>query len=1616
MAKIINIGNQSNDGTGDSIRDAFNKVNENFNELYGIAGLSNGLFFTKLKDTPKILTASTASSPSVLVVDSFGNTLTNKILSAGAGISIANSGTYLTISSLFSSLSADPNPTLSNNLNGQNLYRGVNFLDPVNPQDLATKYYADNNSPFSRVNLYVSLNGRDSFGSDVPTYKQGRSLAYAFRTINYACQVAEKLITTSTVELSTYQQNLTLDSYNTTATVGYTESSTSIAGNTTVYLNYGATQGTDQFIEKDVRPGQYLLGQLSGTIGFIEELGHKTIGTDNFEFYDVKIRSGIGFSVGEPLLFAYEIPHNHITLFVESGIYEEQLPIRVPTNVSIRGDEFRRCIIKPAPGTSTSPWARIWFRRDDEFDGLTRASKTGRTGLAPIGQPFGYHYLTDPSNINSTPRLNADMDVFLMNDASILRAISCHGFGGFMAVLDPEGQILTKSPYIQNCASLSSTINEQVFAGGIYVDGFVGNLQAAAVDAVTYYTGTTSINVEGLTYRNPQVPNAFYNLGNRYEIDYFITGTTFGTGNIILNPRSPGGIAFPNGVIPINSGTGYSYAPIVLFDQPTTNGGFPAQGVANLSGGVLQSITVTNPGSGYTGTVQVQFIGGNPITPAGTYTIPSGNIKIGYIGVLPEVIEIGTAGNKSILSADFTQVNDLGYGLVGTNGGKLECVSDFTYYARAGYYTKNGALIRSLNGSCAYGQLALKSEGALPTEVPIPVFLDNDMVQTATVVSGIVGGINTVNTAGSTSIFIKDYTYIPYNQSEIEIDHGYQLDAVGNVLGLQTYNVVSASTVTNTAVPGLLELTLSNANIFGGISGGLKAPVSSGTQVTLRGVDVFKFKGINNNAAYSGAPALQFRESTATTYHILGFDFSNVAPGDCKITLREDFDYVKLQTYNTSTAAGTSTIAVYDLDAHSAARLNAQTARTDTQFTFAWHGGIYRITNYISSSTGGASYGKIEISPTLGSTITNVAGATSVQLKAGLRTYTFADVTRNIALLRATNHDMINIGAGSFYQSRYPNDIFGPPLTTPSSTYERIEVGTGRVFAVTNDQDGNFKVGDYFQVNQASGDLTIKASLSLTQVSGLGFKRGVVVNEFSPDPLMLEASGSVVPTQNAVIGYINGRLGLNPIGTIDGVTDIGPGYLDLTGVQAMKSSINMNNNKIINLTTNTNNLDAANKGYVDTKISLAGISAIDPQTGSTNSNFGIMTGALHLFRDPVAATDDGSTAATIRYVDKARQLSALSDVNLTSPSEQQLLMFTSSVLSLNTASSKPIWNPTNQIINVGLDTVHSDVQFNRTGNSLTIGIQTGTIWDNMISSTASIAQSKLNMQSAITLSSSTGIAQANLGLAAFDNTFFNTVNGFISLANSQSFPINAQTASKVDYTLSTTGTYLIGNPFDGSTSQTWSINGTSTNTANTLVARDGNGNVTLGNINGTVSQANSLQVNGTGQYFTATTATISNTIVSRDSNGNVWGNYFIGTSTNAWYADLAENYQADAAYKPGTVVIFGGDYEVTMSTEIQDTRVAGVISSNPAYLMNMGLEGPNVVPVAFTGRVPTQIVGPCAKGDLMVTSAVGGAATSIKNITSGTPAAPGSIIGKALQAFNGTMSEQAVIEVVVGRY
>jgi hypothetical protein len=145
--------------------------------------------------------------------------------------------------------------------------------------------------------------------------------------------------------------------------------------------------------------------------------------------------------------------------------------------------------------------------------------------------------------------------------------------------------------------------------------------------------------------------------------------------------------------------------------------------------------------------------------------------------------------------------------------------------------------------------------------------------------------------------------------------------------------------------------------------------------------------------------------------------------------------------------------------------------------------------------------------------------------------------------------------------------------------------------------------------------------------------------------------------------------------------------------------------------------------------------------------------------------------------------------------------------------------------------------------------------------------------------------------------------------------------------------------------------------------------------------------------------------------GNSTGffNTIFAKATSAQYADVAEKYVADQIYPPGTVLEIGGSAEVQATTNYASTRIAGVISSHPALIMNSGENNANSVEVALIGRVPCRVTGTIQRGDLLVSSQVAGVAT----VLDPDQYQPGCVIGKALQDHHDT--SEGMIEVLVGR-
>ena len=495
-----------------------------------------------------------------------------------------------------------------------------------------------------------------------------------------------------------------------------------------------------------------------------------------------------------------------------------------------------------------------------------------------------------------------------------------------------------------------------------------------------------------------------------------------------------------------------------------------------MSGLLMIGMTGFAPNGGHPTDFTYATVGGvflrlNPASPISTKSPYIKDCTAKSSGGVGAIVDgsVHASGNRSMLFWAYNQVHDGGVGLVVCNLGKAEAVSCFTYYCYFGYFTYGGGIIRSLSGNNSYGTYGCVSQGYDSTESPV----------TGTVY----GNMLTFNTVGSTGTF---------SQGEI-ITQPYAA----------AITLASATGTTNTA-------TLN-------YSAQSSAPYTPGQTIIVSGI---------TPSGYNGTYTVVTSTTTQTTYTVSGASgFGSGTGGTVKgvasayvTSVQTGYLYYK-QTYgafNTSTLVTGST--------------------SGATMTPTADGGQNNYLLVLSSLTAVPQVGA-SIQFTSGDTnayvIQGVSFATvnSVSLTiitlAQQKTVTSADginiqVRYNFSNIRLTGHDFLNIGSGGIATTNYP----GIPSQNPDPAKQTIWTFPGRIYYVATDQAGNFSVGQYFSVNQATGAATLNASafnlsgLTSLRLGTLGAQLGAQINEFSTDGTLSQNSDVKVPTQHAVTTYL----------------------------------------------------------------------------------------------------------------------------------------------------------------------------------------------------------------------------------------------------------------------------------------------------------------------------------------------------------------------------------------------------------------------------------------------------------------------------------------------------------------
>ena len=1080
-------------------------------------------------------------------------------------------------------------------------------------------------------------------------------------------------------------------------------------------------------------------------------------------------------------------------------------------------------------------------------------------------------------------------------------------------------------------------------------------------------------------------------LTNVITISNNTTGAVSGSGNLYAAGNTGTySLNLSTAVVPVASSiSGISYNLSVA--QANTSAG--------TINGSVNGVTVTNSTNSNTG-----FVSGSGTITSNVYTYITGTVGQALSGV-----QISNSSGLFTCNAGLTITAGQTVTVTGTASGTgsiTSYTSGNVYYIISTNNSTNFILSTSPSGSA----ITTSSSGVFPATTTGLTFTlagsGSGSTWQTTTSQGTNFAVSTTTITGTSNfVTITNTSNIsPGNQIVFTTPSGGS--ALGNIVSGTTYYILDVVTSTNQVT---ISQTLNGA-VFnpGSVSAGL---MTYYTPSFYYGSSLF-------------ANGLISKSLVGTTYSItLGLPLTTAPTTSAYYYVTGNSNSL-YNGYFLCTASSTTSITLtypYDPGVYSTAT-NTSIAR--------------EVTSATSSSTG---IGK----PFSTSTVTQT------NLRLGYSANSGGQITVKISTCRATGHDFLSIGTGGYNTSNYPFQIYGNPAIPYDASKQVKEETVGRVFYVSTDENGIFRVGPFFSVDQGTGTVTFSASIALSNLDGLGFKKGVVVSEFSTDGTMATNASDIVPVQSAIRNFIDARLGLTYGGSPTALSNlIGPGYLALDGSLAMKNNINMAGFTVTNVATPTNTTDAVNKAYVDTVgtnyNALAKLADVSVTSVASGQNL-IYNGTRWVNASStgaIAITYSGGnmvTALNSNYVTNSMVNSSAGIV------QSKLVLNAAKTLATSTSGS----GTAGAIVQADLGlAVFSSGQFSvtasgfvtlatstGTGNGVLLGniqqIAAGTVLANLTAGTASpTAQTP-----AAVVGAAGGILNSSFGASGVMTVTYNGISSAgnvysvtsASVTNAASTLVQSASDKSVDVGSLKIATYKTLD-ISGSTLNHYTpgsvnfLTATGSTPANTVLTTYG----TLDTSNGTLKAtqittgASATTASMTGKYQvqsgsaidlytyggTLLTSTLSTGLAT--NTGTILGTWSLSGASQlqATYSDLAEWYRADTEYEPGTVLVFGGDAEVTTTTAINDTRAAGIVTTDPAYIMNQELEGTRAC-LALAGRVPCKVVGRVKKGDMLTTSATPGYAVKAMTPTLG------AIIGKALEDKD--YGEAGVIEVAVGR-
>jgi hypothetical protein len=885
----------------------------------------------------------------------------------------------------------------------------------------------------------------------------------------------------------------------------------------------------------------------------------------------------------------------HTSIFVKTGTFTEVLPIRVPAYCAIVGDELRSTRVQPAgeivdSGDVSYSLAGITHLKDvigDIVQGNEITPTTGNTIDQDISLP---HSDSDTAAIleNFCDQLYDKID-YEINGAS--GDSSAPAFGGTTERVD-DLQIQRAVRLLELnkdflAREVTAKINDD-YPAYSYDETACERDIRAYIDAFKHdiiYTGNYETLMAGLYYTNAVQGSTLENM--------FLLRNATGLRNMTLIGL--------NGVL----------------------GAENAYGTKRPTAGAYASL---DPGYGPEDT-RVW------ITERSPYVQGVTNFGTGCVGMKIDG-DLHDGGNDSIVSNDFTQVISDGIAAWITNLGRAEMVSVFSYYGHIGYLAENGGKIRGTNGNCSYGDFGAVSEGVDDTEIPITgsinnrkleaqigyVLTDGDEILHLEYTNAGINYTEATYTITGNGFGAETDTAQVTDGGVFEVrlrnpDDGSTYDADGepDSFGGRGFNTnantaqdgdTTSITLSNTEVAESAEYVGMRIVIQAGKGAGQYGYITSynaNTKVAniakesddTAGWDTFHYTNpiettLDATTTYIVEPRVTFSGGGGTGA------FARARVSDERVVeiriINPGSGYTSAPTMTITDPSSTQDVphtvrigdGVLGQPTWTNRGVDFETAQGEVS-TGDGYADIYQTGQYINVEnltdipaegsnlviTGDSRYFKVVAVRELlgeGPYTANLQIAPDTGIESAPEHGTTFELRIRYSQVRLTGHDFLDIGTGGFASTNYPN----APLVLPDPEDEVNEAGGGRVFYTSTDQDGNFRVGRLFNVEQATGQASLNvnafslAGLQELQLGAVGLGAGgAVINEFSTDGTFSANSDNVVPTQRAIIAYINSQIGggqseLN-------VNAITAGVVNITG-----DTISTSTNVPINVTATAN--------------------------------------------------------------------------------------------------------------------------------------------------------------------------------------------------------------------------------------------------------------------------------------------------------------------------------------------------------------------------------------------------------------------------------------------------------------